>query len=280
VLIATLESVSCSVPGEAAAQRPERPAPPPLTAAVLPPAFENDDLAPRDVVPSAPRWLTCLTTAYGLDLERAKTRNCLPLHSGVCLAFGDGKSKDPEKLLNAPDLADMFVAPYPRGPAAVINGPNGDPGRARSVALLFDLYGAEVSRRDLVSVMIAGRAFLVHPRVAPALRRVAETVRNLIRERPELKRFFGDRVGSFNHRNIAGTGRLSMHALGAAIDLDSRFAAYHLWDAPSPHWHNQIPDAIVAAFEAEGFIWGGRWYHYDTMHFEYRPELLDARCRP
>ena len=30
--------------------------------------------------------------------------------------------------------------------------------------------------------------------------------------------------------------------------------------------------------EAEGFIWGGRWYHYDTMHFEYRPELLDDAC--
>jgi len=27
-------------------------------------------------------------------------------------------------------------------------------------------------------------------------------------------------------------------------------------------------------FERHGFIWGGRWWHYDTMHFEYRPELL------
>jgi hypothetical protein len=27
-------------------------------------------------------------------------------------------------------------------------------------------------------------------------------------------------------------------------------------------------------FEKHGFIWGGKWYHYDTMHFEYRPELL------
>ena len=39
-------------------------------------------------------------------------------------------------------------------------------------------------------------------------------------------------------------------------------------------WKNRYPQAIVDAFEAEGFIWGGRWYHYDTMHFEYRPELL------
>jgi peptidoglycan LD-endopeptidase CwlK len=27
-------------------------------------------------------------------------------------------------------------------------------------------------------------------------------------------------------------------------------------------------------FEKHGFIWGAKWYHYDTMHFEYRPELL------
>jgi hypothetical protein len=35
-----------------------------------------------------------------------------------------------------------------------------------------------------------------------------------------------------------------------------------------------MPREIVDAFERHGFIWGGRWYHYDTMHFEYRPELL------
>jgi hypothetical protein len=31
---------------------------------------------------------------------------------------------------------------------------------------------------------------------------------------------------------------------------------------------------IVDIFERHGFIWGGKWYHFDTMHFEYRPELL------
>ncbi|MDD9945395.1 MAG: M15 family metallopeptidase [Myxococcales bacterium] len=35
-----------------------------------------------------------------------------------------------------------------------------------------------------------------------------------------------------------------------------------------------MPADVVQAFERHGFIWGGRWYHYDTMHFEYRPELL------
>ena len=31
---------------------------------------------------------------------------------------------------------------------------------------------------------------------------------------------------------------------------------------------------LIAIFEKYGFIWGGRWYHFDTMHFEYRPEIL------
>ena len=37
---------------------------------------------------------------------------------------------------------------------------------------------------------------------------------------------------------------------------------------------NLIPHAVVEIFERHGFIWGGKWFHYDTMHFEYRPELL------
>ena len=39
---------------------------------------------------------------------------------------------------------------------------------------------------------------------------------------------------------------------------------------------NKIPKEVVDIFERYGFIWGGRWYHYDTMHFEYRPELFDT----
>jgi hypothetical protein len=39
-------------------------------------------------------------------------------------------------------------------------------------------------------------------------------------------------------------------------------------------YRNRFPYEIVAIFERHGFIWGGKWGHFDTMHFEYRPELL------
>jgi hypothetical protein len=35
-----------------------------------------------------------------------------------------------------------------------------------------------------------------------------------------------------------------------------------------------MPREIVEIFERHGFIWGGKWYHYGTMHFGYRPELI------
>jgi hypothetical protein len=40
-------------------------------------------------------------------------------------------------------------------------------------------------------------------------------------------------------------------------------------------YRNDTPAEIVKIFGKQGFIWGGRWFHYDTMHFEYRPELIE-----
>jgi len=34
----------------------------------------------------------------------------------------------------------------------------------------------------------------------------------------------------------------------------------------------------VKVFKKHGFIWGGNWYHFDGMHFEYRPEFLALRA--
>lgn len=30
----------------------------------------------------------------------------------------------------------------------------------------------------------------------------------------------------------------------------------------------------VGAFKRCGFFWGGKWFHCDTMHLEYRPQLI------
>ncbi len=86
-------------------------------------------------------------------------------------------------------------------------------------------------------------------------------------------------AGTYNCRVVAGTDALSAHAFGIAIDLNPKHTHYWRWADAAPNggaiaYRNTIPLEIVSIFEKHGFIWGGRWYHYDTMHFEYRPELL------
>ena len=31
---------------------------------------------------------------------------------------------------------------------------------------------------------------------------------------------------------------------------------------------------IVESFEKYGFVWGGKWSHFDILHFEYKPEII------
>jgi hypothetical protein len=84
--------------------------------------------------------------------------------------------------------------------------------------------------------------------------------------------------GAFNWRNILGTSQMSLHSFGIAIDINVKNANYWRWDKYENDDHllyvNKIPLEIVEIFESFGFIWGGKWYNYDTMHFEYRPELF------
>lgn len=98
---------------------------------------------------------------------------------------------------------------------------------------------------------------------------------------PEFHKYVDKPASSYYWRNVAKENYLSMHSFGIAIDINLDYSNYWLWDYLKSKrtlrqltLRNKIPMEIVEAFEKEGFSWGGRWYHYDTMHFEYRPELF------
>lgn len=90
---------------------------------------------------------------------------------------------------------------------------------------------------------------------------------------PELRKYVTKTAGTFNYRNIAGTDLISAHGYGIAIDINTDYSDYWQW-SKTGKYRNRIPMEIVSIFEKYGFIWGGKWYHFDTMHFEYRPEQI------
>jgi D-alanyl-D-alanine carboxypeptidase len=184
-------------------------------------------------------------------------------------------------------LRDIFVPTYKRAPLATPFVPQEDPGTTRSTTLFEATYGkgfAEIHAR-LRMIDFFGTQLRIHERVLSPMQRVIAKIRQAKDLDPSYQVYLEHLGGTYNHRVIAGTDTLSPHAFGIAIDLSTHYANYWRTDPPAPNttkapWKNAIPEPIVTAFESEGFLWGGRWQHFDTMHFEYRPELLDPTCSP
>lgn len=105
-----------------------------------------------------------------------------------------------------------------------------------------------------------------------------QTVSNTLDTLPHLHKYLAPLGGTFKWRKISGTDRMSSHSFAISIDINTKYADYWRWskefkEGKPIKYRNRIPMEIVDVFEANGFVWGGRWPHYDTMHFEYRPEV-------
>ena len=202
--------------------------------------------------------------------------NELVWRDGTRMVWDDGKSKTLEELLDGPDLQDMFEQAYPD---KVIFQVDYDPGRCRPDAFFMKVYGGSAAAVEAQLVPVEWFGQMLRFNKANGAAKALEAVRDELMPLKDLHGYLQPSAGTFNWRVVAGTKRLSNHSFGIAIDLNVQHAHYWRWSkefkaGQTLRYQNSIPIRIVEAFERHGFIWGGKWYHYDTMHFEYRPELL------
>ena len=243
-------------------------------------------------VPLPPVELLCLSEAYPDHLlppvRDPKPGWQLRWKDGTLMDWDDGRNdKDFHSLLNEPDLQDQMSVPYPASAGVEAPAVNADPGRIRHEPFFRKMYGdsARAVGKNLVSIRWlpsrVNRKLRVTAinRIDQALKAVSDDLASLPAASLKIAE---DTSGPFNWRKIGGTERLSSHSFATALDVGVKNSDYWRWNKPGPDgrlpYRNRIPLDIVAVFEKHGFIWGGKWYHYDTMHFEYRPELLDPRC--
>ena len=201
---------------------------------------------------------------------------------GTRMPVGEAHPGRPaDEMLRHASILDQLALPYPAG--APPAPPQDDPGRARNQALFDKMYGdcrAGQVAPQLVRIVWLPKTWghaVTITAVNGVDRRLAAISRELDELPPQDKKYLYPLGGTYNCRHVAGTDQTSMHSWGAAIDINTAYSDYWRWNRSGEDgsaYRNRIPANIVAIFERHGFIWGGRWSHFDTMHFEYRPELL------
>lgn len=234
-----------------------------------------------DTIPLGARLLL---KAYPASITSYKN-NKLYFKDGSFMIYDDGvKQKANQTLLDTPDIKDQFKYSYTKGATPKKIDYLFDPGRIRNTDFFKKMYGntPDEVKKNLVEIVWCPKLINQKIKVTKvngvdkALQRISDELDN----HPELKDYITDIGGTFNWRLIKGTQRLSMHSFGMTIDINTKFSNYWEWDCRCTNeetqlkYINKIPQLIIDIFEKNGFIWGGKWYHYDTMHFEYRPELL------
>ncbi len=226
---------------------------------------------------------TALEAAYpGADLDINAGTFLTP--DGTVIPYAPARDVTPAERLDDATLGDMFVYLYPLEFDLVPRQTAWfDPGRVRNEAFFRAIYfTTEASAAaSLTTVVYSGPtlrttfAMTTKNCVATQLTAVLTNIRGMAVNFDSLFDAVG---GSFNWRVIAGTDRMSSHSFGTAVDINTELGGYWRWtgavEGQVTDYNNNIPESLVREFERFGFVWGGKWNHFDGMHFEYRPELI------
>ncbi|MBQ9238596.1 MAG: M15 family metallopeptidase [Treponema sp.] len=159
--------------------------------------------------------------------------------------------------------------------------------------VVYDCATQQSVERHIVRHTFLGKSCNIHKRLQEPLNRVERRIRTLAETDSETAAFVAElsKTDGYVWRAIRDSSRRSFHSIGIAIDVLPRGWGqknlYWAWrrDIDPDNWmllplekRWMPPQAVIAIFESEGFIWGGKWIIWDNMHFEYHPELIAYRA--
>lgn len=230
----------------------------------------------------------------GIDPSIQNLKNAYPKYvNNVSSSYIDWHDGTRMQLGGSSSLLNWFRGTSHHGASKVEIINDKDVLHARFTPFFQKMYGKSPREvgRNLVTVYwmphVFGKRYpLKVTSVNGVDKRLRKISTNLEKLPSKFYKYLENPGGSYYWRKIEGESSLSSHSFGIAIDINLRYSNYWLWDYQKTNkpieelryhklsYQNRIPMEIVQIFENEGFFWGGRWYFYDTMHFEYRPDLL------
>ena len=253
------------------------------------------------------RVMKALVEAYPRRVEKAEFRNndWAVLMRGVWYYYAGGKLLPEEVLDRADEYSPVvfysyqselppWMEPSPEQAARFREMSSGNRLwnlRQRSL-FFFDALWRARNRNEayerVKSIRFLGHPVMVHYAILEELSLVEERILAAAKTDSQVRSWVNNInvTEGWGWRNVSGTRSRSYHSYGVAVDiLPKSFGGketYWQWAADKKkEWWNipykdryHPPDAVIRAFESYGFVWGGKWAFFDTMHFEYRPEVF------
>ena len=244
--------------------------------------------------------------AYREHMEKIEFRNndWAVLLRGTWFYYAGGRMLPEEELSNEANYRSLQFYNYPANLPEWVKPTDEETERykswtttrsqtqiRRSNFFLDTLWQASTrvqTENNMVRITFLGKRTNIHKDIQETLARVETRIQEIAKTENEVQTWINslNQLEGYGWRNIADTQSRSYHSYGLAVDLLPRSMGsrqtYWLWTSQyREDWWNvsyreryHPPESVIKTFESFGFVWGGKWPLFDTMHFEYRPEIL------
>ena len=240
--------------------------------------------------------LTALITSYQSHLtsvkvihRKLKTEAIITTKKGEIFYFINGKLLLSEDAAQEGQYRSYFYN-YPMGRVYQKEKKKDFP-IPLNYAFLNSLYGTNPLEREnnLETFLLLGKKIRFHQKQQASfhLKNVFKEIQFVAKQDKDVKKWLGNIhvISTYINRSVENMNRQSLHSYGIAIDIlpydRSKFFYWQWVEKYMKDWWNareedkaKIPYQVIDIFEKNGFTWGGKWFYFDIMHFEYRPEVI------
>lgn len=246
----------------------------------------NENLTEEEI-----REIISIVDNFGDYIDKVEERNgdIAYLINGEWIYYRGGKMIAGKNLKNA-DRYDSIFYTYKKGLQTELL-PYTDHKALISNDFLNRLFGnTEIKiRKNCRNLTFLGRKTFVNKICVKPLQKIQEELFEAAKTNKAVRDFIDNiKIAySFQRKKVIYASNYSYHSYGMAIDLEPKSfdkkQIYWKWSRVyDKQWYKiplskrwSPPQEVIDVFEKNGFIWGGKWLHFDQIHFEYRPVILE-----
>jgi hypothetical protein len=283
-----------------------------FSACIIFPLGNTEDMPDPDYLKRAELVMKALFEAFNDKIDEVEYRDedWAVLMNDIWYYYADGKLLPENELINAKKYRPYQFYEYPAELPPQVEaspediemylrwtsqtGENILPRSGFFPGALWNAFTREEMEEQIVEITFLKKKLKIHKAIRKKIGIIEKEILAAAKTDKNINTWINNLgpLSGYNWRIIANTQSRSYHSYGLAVDLLPKSLGkkqtYWLWasEKKSDWWNVPYseryhpPEKVIKIFESYGFVWGGKWEMFDTMHFEYRPEVFYLNGMP